>query len=54
MFDWPRRDAEMDAMAALQDFNDRFDTTFALLRERIETMPVWQGSSRGSGAIREC
>ncbi|MHC4234310.1 MAG: hypothetical protein ACYSUQ_04260, partial [Planctomycetota bacterium] len=54
MFGWPRRDAEMDAMAALQDFNDRFDTTFALLRERIETMPVWQGNSRGSGAPREC
>lgn len=54
MLGWPERDTEMDAMAALQEFNDRTDTTFALLRERIETMPVWQGSSRGSGAIREC
>ena len=53
MFGWPRRDAEVEAIAVLQDFNDRFDTTFALLRERIETMPVWQGNSRGSGAIGE-
>jgi hypothetical protein len=54
VFGWPRRDVEMDAMAALQAFNDRGDTTFALLRERIESMPVWQGSSRESDALQEC
>lgn len=32
------------AMAVLQDLNGRVDTTFALLRGRIETMPVWQGN----------
>jgi hypothetical protein len=50
---WPRRDSEMDAMAALQDFNDRVDTTFELLRERLETMPVWQGNKRGNNALQE-
>jgi hypothetical protein len=53
-FGWPIRDTEMDAMAALQEFNDRAGTTFASLRERLETMPVWQGNSRGSGAPRDC
>lgn len=54
MFGWPRGDAEMDAMAALQDYNDRVDTTFALLRERIEAMPVWQGQGRVNGTQRSC
>ena len=39
-------DAEMDAMRALQDFNDRVDMTFDMMRERIETMPVWHGQPR--------
>jgi hypothetical protein len=52
-FGWPRCDEEMNAMAAFQEFNDRCETTFGLLRERIETMPVWQGNSRESGALRE-
>jgi len=43
---WPAPDAEMDAMCALQDFNDRVDMTFEVMRERIETMPVWQGNAR--------
>jgi hypothetical protein len=47
---WPARDAEMDAMGALQDFNDRVDMTFDVMRERIETMPVWQGNARRIGA----
>jgi hypothetical protein len=50
---WPTRDAEIDAMAALQDFNDRVDTTFETLREHIETMPVWHGNNRANGAARE-
>jgi len=53
-FGWPRRDAEMDAMAALQSFNDRFDTTFASLRERIETMPVWHRGSHDNGSLQAC
>ena len=46
---WPAGDAEMDAMGALQDFNDRADMTFDMMRERIETMPVWQGNARRIG-----
>ena len=46
---WPTRDAEMDAMGALQDFNDRLDVTFDMMRERIETMPVWHGNARRIG-----
>lgn len=43
-------DAEMRAMGALQDFNDRFDMTFDVMRERIETMPTWHGNPRPIGA----
>lgn len=50
---WPARDTEIDAMAALQEFNDRVDTTFEMVRERIATMPVWHGNSPTSGAARE-
>jgi hypothetical protein len=46
---WPARDAEMDALGALQDFNDRVDMTFDMVRRRIETMPVWHGNA---GRIR--
>lgn len=46
---WPARDSEMDAMAALQDFNDRVGTTFEMMRERIESMPVWHGNARRMG-----
>jgi hypothetical protein len=46
---WPTRDAEMDAMGALQDFNDQVDMTFDMMRERVETMPVWQGNARRIG-----
>ena len=42
----PAGDAEMDAMGALQDFNDQVDMTFDRVRERIETMPVWHGKPR--------
>lgn len=50
---WPAPDAEMDAMGALQDFNDRVDMTFDTLRERIETMSVWHGNARRIGAAPE-
>ncbi len=47
---WRERDAEMDAMVSLQDFNDQVDMTFDIMRERIESMPVWQGNARRIGA----
>jgi hypothetical protein len=43
---WPLRDSGIEAMKALQDYNDRSSTTFELLRERLESMPVWVGGSR--------
>ncbi len=43
---WPLRDGFIDSMIALQEFNDRPDVTFDLLRERIEAMPVWSGAGR--------
>ncbi len=46
---WPPRDTTIDAMKALQNFNDRADTTFDRLRERIEEMPVWHSGSRTNG-----
>ena len=47
---WPAHDTEVGAMAALQDFNDRNDTTYDIVRRQIETMPVWQGQARRIGA----
>ena len=47
---WRARDGEMHAMGALQDFNDQVDMTFDIVRERIETMPVWHGNARRIGA----
>jgi hypothetical protein len=46
---WPMRDTEIASMAALQDFNDRADTTFEMVRGQIETMPVWHGNSEATG-----
>ena len=46
---WPVRDAEMDSMAALQEFNDGIETTFDLVRNQIETMPVYHRDSRQTG-----
>ena len=43
---WPTPDPSIDAMRVLQDFNDKADTTFDLLRRRLENMPVWNGGSR--------
>jgi len=50
---WPPRDLELDAMAALQEFNDRAETTFEVMREQIGTMPVWHGGLRTAGAVGE-
>ncbi|MFQ5589917.1 MAG: hypothetical protein ACE5HE_02025 [Phycisphaerae bacterium] len=54
---WPGHDIDdMQAMAALQDFNDQADTTFQILRERIASMPVWHGGARrlGEALSEEC
>ncbi|TWT45302.1 hypothetical protein RAS1_17250 [Phycisphaerae bacterium RAS1] len=48
---WPPPDLELLAMTSLQAFNDRAETTFALLRARLEDMPVWAGERRSSGEI---
>jgi hypothetical protein len=40
----PRRDAAIDAMVRLQEFNDMPETSFADLREQIESMVVWRGA----------
>ncbi|MBU0640054.1 MAG: hypothetical protein KKB50_14400 [Planctomycetes bacterium] len=47
---WPIPDSSIAAMKALQDFNDRADTTFAEVRERIEAMPIWNSGNRADGA----
>ena len=48
---WPPRDTGIEAMKALQDFNDRAGTTFDMLRERLEAMPVWNRGNRADGAV---
>jgi hypothetical protein len=45
---WPLLDAHIRAMAALQDFNDRVDTTFEGVRSQIESMPVGRGGAQSS------
>ena len=50
---WPPRDTGIEAMIALQDFNDRTDTTFDRLQERLEAMPVWSSGSRASKSAVE-
>lgn len=47
---WPPRNTWLDAMKVLQDFNDRPDMTYALIRETLEAMPVWNSGSRAEGA----
>lgn len=41
----------IDAMRALQNFNDRVETTFETLRAQLEAMPVWQGHTRMHGVL---
>lgn len=43
---WPVRSPELDAMVALQVFNDASDTTFEILRSQLESAPVWSGKAR--------
>lgn len=38
---WPVTDPGIDAMKSLQDFNDGADTTYEMVRARLEGMPVW-------------
>lgn len=52
-FGWPRHNTALDAMAALQEFNDRSDMTFSLLRGQIESMPVWRGEDRRHEVARD-
>jgi hypothetical protein len=40
------RDAAIESMVILQSFNDRSDTTFAVIRNLLETMPVRYRVSR--------
>ena len=49
---WPPRDSELEAMLALQDYNDQPTTTFEILRGRLEAMPVWRGSPREHSDIK--
>jgi hypothetical protein len=46
---WPPRDLELDALAALQAFNDGADMTFEALRSQLESMPVWGSEKRSNG-----
>ena len=46
----PSRNLELDSMVALQQFNDDADTTFDVVRSRLETMPVWSGHNRTDGS----
>lgn len=46
---WSQRSLELDAMLALQVFNDRTDTTFELVRSQLESAPVWSGEKRTNG-----
>lgn len=42
---WQPR-TEMDGLAFLQEFNDRPDTTFALIRQRLESVPIYEKRRR--------
>ncbi len=41
------RDPAVDAMVALQEYNDRADTTFEILFLQLCNMPTWHGRKRG-------
>jgi len=53
-FGWPPSDSEIEAMRALQVYNDRADTTLANLREQVATLPTWQGGARQDQKTPEC
>ena len=40
----------IEAMRALQEFNDQPGMTFEMLRMRLEAMPVWHGHTHSRGA----
>ena len=44
------RDAAIESMATLQDYNDSPETSFEVVLSLLETMPVWTGVSRPSNA----
>lgn len=48
---WPPTDSEMDAMVALQEFNDAAGTTFEILRAELESIPAWRLQHAGKERI---
>jgi hypothetical protein len=50
---WPWKDPGFAAMAGLQTFNDRADTTFDLVRSQLESIPVWSAAKRRHEKARE-
>ena len=44
------RDAAIDSMVTLQTYNDSPETTFEVILNLVETMPVWTGVSSPSNA----
>jgi hypothetical protein len=49
---WPPRDWEMESMAALQYFNDGAETTFEMLRAKLESAPAWRLEHSGEKRIK--
>lgn len=43
---WYNQSPEIESMLALQDYNDRADTSFDRMFGQLGTMPVWQGKAR--------
>jgi len=41
---WPGTDVALGSMVALQEFNDRPATSFDMLRELLQSLPVWRGA----------
>jgi hypothetical protein len=49
---WPPRDWQMEAMAALQKFNDGAETTLEILRAKLESAPAWRIEHSGNERIK--
>jgi hypothetical protein len=43
---WYNQSPEIESMLALQDYNDRADTSFDRMLGQLGTMPVWHGKTR--------
>jgi hypothetical protein len=43
---WYHQSLEIESMLALQDYNDRPDTSFGRILKQLATMPVWRGKTR--------